>query len=136
MPLQAGIESTYRLGTLFRQMYGGFLGDTYYQTEVNATSTDIPRTKLSLQAFMAGLFPSKGVQQWNAASGALGTLWQPFVYHYMPKHLDDVSGLTQKLRPSCVMCDLTPRARSVAVPVHERRRVPALRQGVRRDDPR
>ncbi|XP_034255515.1 prostatic acid phosphatase-like isoform X2 [Thrips palmi] len=86
---KAGIESTYRLGALFRQMYGGFLGETYYQTEVNATSTDIPRTKLSLQAFMAGLFPSRGVQQWDSATASLGAQWQPFVFHYMPRHLDD-----------------------------------------------
>ncbi|XP_052131387.1 prostatic acid phosphatase-like isoform X2 [Frankliniella occidentalis] len=85
---QAGIASTFRLGRLFRQLYGDFLGDLYYQTDVNATSTDIPRTKLSLQAFMAGLFPAKGSEQWDAP-GSLGASWQPFVYHYMPKHLDD-----------------------------------------------
>ncbi|KAK3932271.1 Prostatic acid phosphatase [Frankliniella fusca] len=85
---QAGIASTYRLGRLFRQLYGDFVGDLYYQTDVNATSTDIPRTKLSLQAFMAGLFPARGSERWDAA-GTLGHSWQPFVYHYMPKHLDD-----------------------------------------------
>jgi len=52
-----GYNRGYNNGKFFRKRYDAFLGPLYNQFEVRAQSTGMPRTRMSLQLWCAGLFP-------------------------------------------------------------------------------
>lgn len=60
-----------------------------------AQSTDVDRTKMSLQLVLAGLFPPIGLQKWNS-----GLDWQPIPTHYESLDQDKVINF------KCLLCAL------------------------------
>ncbi|XP_003700180.1 venom acid phosphatase Acph-1 [Megachile rotundata] len=55
----------YRIGTMLRERYNQYFGPDYWPEKIYARSTYIPRTQLSLQLVLAGLFPPSEKQTWN-----------------------------------------------------------------------
>lgn len=55
----------YRIGTMLRERYDRYFGADYWPEKIYARSTDVPRTQLSLQLVLAGLFPPSEKQTWN-----------------------------------------------------------------------
>ncbi|XP_031841386.1 venom acid phosphatase Acph-1 [Nomia melanderi] len=55
----------YRIGTMLRERYNRYFGPDYWPEKIYARSTDVPRTQLSLQLVLAGLFPPSETQTWN-----------------------------------------------------------------------
>ncbi|XP_014472127.1 PREDICTED: venom acid phosphatase Acph-1-like [Dinoponera quadriceps] len=80
-----GKMTEYRLGTMLRHMYGHFLGSIYHPRDVYAISTDIDRTKLSLELTLAGLYPPHEAQQWHP-----DVKWLGIPIHYTPQKVDIV----------------------------------------------
>ncbi|CAH1957982.1 unnamed protein product [Acanthoscelides obtectus] len=74
----------YEVGRQLRERYNEFLGDLYYPEIVDARSSDLDRTKMSLELVLAGLFPPTGFQTWNPKLPA----WQPIPCHYLPINQD------------------------------------------------
>ncbi|KAI4497965.1 hypothetical protein M0802_006789 [Mischocyttarus mexicanus] len=75
----------YSIGKMLRQRYNDFLGDLYRPKEVYARSTDIDRTKMSLQLVLAGLYPPSEKQNWNS-----DLPWLAIPTHYTPERLDNL----------------------------------------------
>ncbi|KAL2740855.1 venom acid phosphatase Acph-1-like isoform X2 [Vespula squamosa] len=73
----------YTIGKMLRQRYNDFLGDLYRPQDVYARSTDIDRTKMSLQLVLAGLYPPSKEQNWNPKLPWLG-----IPTHYAPERVD------------------------------------------------
>lgn len=68
-----GRETVYENGKFFRKRYDEFLGKNYNPADIHAQSTGMTRTRMSLQLFMAGMFPPKNTDlQWNPNLD-----WQP-----------------------------------------------------------
>lgn len=78
-----GKMTEYEIGTMLRQRYNDFLGSIYYPRDVYAVSTDIDRTKMSLQLMLAGLYPPDAMQLWNP-----DLLWLAIPTHYVPERVD------------------------------------------------
>lgn len=74
----------YELGKYLRSRYGQFLGDIYDPTEYYTQSTDVDRTKASVEVVNAGLWPPKGEQKWGPLD------WQPIPVHSEPLNTDKV----------------------------------------------
>ncbi|XP_058801268.1 venom acid phosphatase Acph-1-like [Phymastichus coffea] len=74
----------YNLGKYLRKSYGYFLGDVYIPAEIRARSTDIARTKMSLQLLLAALYTPERQQKWK-----LDLDWQPIPIDTVAK-LDDI----------------------------------------------
>ncbi|XP_032682321.1 venom acid phosphatase Acph-1-like [Odontomachus brunneus] len=55
----------YKIGTMLRERYDQYFGPDYWPTKIYARSTEVPRTQLSLQLVLAGLFPPSERQTWN-----------------------------------------------------------------------
>ncbi|XP_076234090.1 venom acid phosphatase Acph-1 [Calliopsis andreniformis] len=55
----------YKIGTMLRELYDQYFGPDYWPEKIYAQSTYIPRTQLSLQLVLAGLFPPSEKQTWN-----------------------------------------------------------------------
>lgn len=68
---------------MLRQKYIDFLGDVYLYEDVAARSSDLPRTKMSLQLVLAGLYPPAEIQRWSTDIN-----WQPIPTKYVPEKLD------------------------------------------------
>ncbi|KAF2882690.1 hypothetical protein ILUMI_23492 [Ignelater luminosus] len=69
----------YRLGKALRKRYDRFLGDVYTPTILDAVSTEVNRTKMSLELVLAGLFPPRGtLLEWEKELN-----WQPIPYNYL-----------------------------------------------------
>lgn len=75
----------YILGKMLRKRYSNFLGDLYYPQDVYARSSDIDRTKMSLQLVLASLYPPVKSQVWNPEVS-----WMPIPTHYMPEEVDNL----------------------------------------------
>ncbi|KAK2577433.1 hypothetical protein KPH14_003540 [Odynerus spinipes] len=75
----------YRIGQMLRQRYNNFLGDLYRPQDVYARSTDIDRTKMSLQLVLAGLYPPAKAQSWNS-----NIPWLAIPTHYLPERVDSL----------------------------------------------
>ena len=73
----------YRIGQMLRERYDEFLGDIYHPRDVYAISSDIDRTKMSLQLVLAGLYHPSPTQLWNESLP-----WMPIPIHYMPEKID------------------------------------------------
>lgn len=50
---------------MLRERYDQYFGPDYWPTKIYARSTEVPRTQLSLQLVLAGLFPPSERQTWN-----------------------------------------------------------------------
>ena len=72
------------MGAHIRQTYDNFLGDIYYPWEVKARSTNVDRTKMSLQLVLAALYQPKNIQKWKNDLD-----WQPIPATYVAG-LDDI----------------------------------------------
>ncbi|XP_030747512.1 prostatic acid phosphatase-like isoform X2 [Sitophilus oryzae] len=77
-----GKQQLYEIGKFFRQRYNSFLGDHYWPDEFYTQSTDVDRTKASMQLVNAGLWPPKSVQTWGPLD------WQPIPVHSEPLSQD------------------------------------------------
>ncbi|XP_023288233.1 venom acid phosphatase Acph-1 isoform X2 [Orussus abietinus] len=73
----------YRIGEMLRNRYDQFLGRVYRPAEVYAYSTDLDRTKVSLQLVLAGLYPPTPSQKWNP-----NLPWLPIPTIYFPEKVD------------------------------------------------
>ncbi|XP_020279226.1 testicular acid phosphatase homolog [Pseudomyrmex gracilis] len=74
-----GKHTEYQLGQILRQRYDKLLGSIYYPEDIYAFSTNIDRTKTSLNLMLAGLYPPTSVQMWNP-----NLAWFPIPTHYAP----------------------------------------------------
>ncbi|XP_015117677.1 venom acid phosphatase Acph-1 [Diachasma alloeum] len=72
-----GKKRAYDLGVYIRKQYGELLGDIYHPSVIIARSTNVDRTKMSLLATMAGIFPPAARQRWHPNLN-----WQPVVINY------------------------------------------------------
>lgn len=75
----------YCIGKMLRERYNEFLGKIYHPSDVYAVSTDLDRTKMSLQLVLAGLYHPAPMQSWNAELP-----WMPIPIHYMPEKVDNL----------------------------------------------
>lgn len=73
-----GKNKEFSLGEALRRRYNEFLGNTYYNDLIEAVSTDMPRTKMSMQLVLASLFPPTNDDRWN-----WNLKWQPIPYNYV-----------------------------------------------------
>ncbi|PBC32120.1 Testicular acid phosphatase [Apis cerana cerana] len=55
----------YKIGKMLREHYNQYFGPDYWPEKIYARSTFIPRTQLSVQLVLAGLFPPSEKQTWN-----------------------------------------------------------------------
>ncbi|XP_011496367.1 PREDICTED: venom acid phosphatase Acph-1-like [Ceratosolen solmsi marchali] len=81
-----GRKRMYELGQMFKQRYGEILSETYKPQDIYAYSTDIDRTKASLQLVLAGLFPPSPQETWNSQ-----LKWLPFPTYYNDAKFDFLS---------------------------------------------
>ncbi|KAL3270774.1 hypothetical protein HHI36_021300 [Cryptolaemus montrouzieri] len=77
-----GKRQLYETGIFLRERYGHFLGERYTPDLYYTESTDVDRTKASMQLVNAGLWPPKGDQIWGPI------LWQPIPVHSEPLEQD------------------------------------------------
>lgn len=75
----------YNIGKYLRQRYDKFLGRIYEPDQYYVQTTDVDRTKTSLQVLNAALWPPEPVQQWGPLN------WQPIPIHTEPLSMDSVS---------------------------------------------
>lgn len=75
--MQKGKRKEYSLGEMLHDRYEKFLGELYTVNITESRTTDVDRTKMSLELVLAALFPPKGDQVWQA-----GLNWQPIPYLY------------------------------------------------------
>ncbi|XP_050300075.1 venom acid phosphatase Acph-1-like [Anthonomus grandis grandis] len=73
-----GKRREYRIGETLRTRYNDFLGDVWNINILEARSTNVNRTKMSLQLMLAGLWPPTGDQIWQPWLD-----WQPIPYNYL-----------------------------------------------------
>ncbi|XP_057338074.1 venom acid phosphatase Acph-1-like isoform X2 [Microplitis mediator] len=67
----AGKQQEYQLGQVLRDLYDDFLGDIYIPKDIVARSTNLDRTRMSLQFVVSAMYPPKSPQAWNDIS-----IWQ------------------------------------------------------------
>ena len=75
----------YRIGTMLRERYDQYFGPDYWPEKIYARSTYIPRTQLSLQLVLAGLFPPSQKQTWNPHLP-----WIPTSSFFVPYEADNL----------------------------------------------
>lgn len=75
---QVGRQQPFELGLYMRQKYAGFLSSTFDENEVYAQSSNISRTIMSAESFLAGMFSPE-----NPAM-------QSFPVHTTPRKLDNL----------------------------------------------
>lgn len=81
---QQGKKDLFETGKYLRNRYNTFLGERYTPNLFYTQSTDVDRTKASVQVVNAGLWPPKGEQVWGPL------LWQPIPVHAEPLDEDMV----------------------------------------------
>ena len=69
----------YRIGEMLRKKYNDFLGSVYRPSEVYAFSSDVDRTKESMQLVLASLFKPNDRLRWNSELN-----WIPVAYNTKP----------------------------------------------------
>ncbi|KAL1123351.1 hypothetical protein AAG570_002436, partial [Ranatra chinensis] len=67
-----GKMQQYEQGQFLKKRYGHFVGGQYRPELIEAWTTDVDRTKMSMQLMMAGLLPPSGEDVWNKDLN-----WQP-----------------------------------------------------------
>ncbi|CAH1169918.1 unnamed protein product [Phaedon cochleariae] len=78
-----GKLTAFKVGQELRKRYKGFLDETYNIKLIDARSSDFNRTKASLQAILAGLFPPTKELVWLE-----GMNWQPIATTYLERKSD------------------------------------------------
>lgn len=68
----------YNLGKTIRARYNNFLGEDYLPELIEPLSSNVNRTKMSLELFLAGLFPPSPKLTWKKDLN-----WQPIPYNYI-----------------------------------------------------
>lgn len=61
------------------------MGNVVTENLLRAVSSDVPRTKMSLQLVLASLFPPRDAQKWNNRLN-----WQPIPTYYLPSDKDTI----------------------------------------------
>ncbi|KAJ8960267.1 hypothetical protein NQ318_003992, partial [Aromia moschata] len=77
-----GKRREFSVGKALRQRYDQFLGEYYFPGIMEAFSSDMDRTKMSLELVLAALFPSRDMEKWNEGE------WQPTPFNYSDKLKD------------------------------------------------
>lgn len=80
-----GKARAYDFGQILRKKYNDFLGTTYLPNEVQASSSDFDRTKMTLQLVLAGLYPPDSHQKWKEDLN-----WQPVSTNYIDRKKDHI----------------------------------------------
>ncbi|TGZ39027.1 Venom acid phosphatase Acph-1 [Temnothorax longispinosus] len=75
----------YKIGTMLRERYDQYFGPDYWPTKIYARSTEVPRTQMSLQLVLAGLFPPSEKQTWNPHLP-----WIPSWTYFVPYKTDNL----------------------------------------------
>ncbi|ENN78845.1 hypothetical protein YQE_04698, partial [Dendroctonus ponderosae] len=75
---EEGKRTEYRIGTTLRERYQNFLGNAYNIDFIDSRTTNVNRTKMSLQLVLAGLWPPTGQQVFLPWLN-----WQPIPYNYL-----------------------------------------------------
>ncbi|XP_041973717.1 venom acid phosphatase Acph-1-like [Aricia agestis] len=70
-----GKKHAYNVGEYLRKRYNGFLSELYLPEEISIRTTDYARTKMTVLAALAGLYPPSRIQRWNYFLN-----WQPIPY--------------------------------------------------------
>lgn len=83
--LQEGKYQAYALGEYTRKRYRNFLPLRYSEEDFYAYTTDVSRTHMSAQAYIAGLYPPTESEQWHSQ-----LRWQPIPVHVLPNHILEV----------------------------------------------
>ncbi|XP_039284645.1 venom acid phosphatase Acph-1 isoform X3 [Nilaparvata lugens] len=78
-----GRKNQYEIGKLLRTRYKSFLSEIYSPRFMKAQTTDIDRTKMSMQLVQAGLYPPIETQRWKNDLN-----WQPIPYKHEPLFQD------------------------------------------------
>ncbi|XP_015177590.1 PREDICTED: venom acid phosphatase Acph-1-like [Polistes dominula] len=88
----------YKIGRMLRERYDGYFGADYWPDKIYGLATDVPRTQLSIQLVLAGLFPPSEKQTWNPHLPWIPT-WTPLsipsdmqnlLYpHYCPRYKEE-----------------------------------------------
>ncbi|XP_060806457.1 testicular acid phosphatase homolog [Amyelois transitella] len=78
---EKGLRRAYNLGNLIRAQYPTLLGGKYNESQVYLRSTDITRTKMTLLAALAAVYPP--AQEWQK-----GLNWTPVPYTTVPEEID------------------------------------------------
>lgn len=82
---QDGKKQAYDLGVYTRKRYENFLPSIYSEEDFYAYTTDVDRTHMSAQAYIAGLYPPSETDQWSNQIH-----WQPIPVHPLPNHLLEI----------------------------------------------
>jgi len=82
--LPAGRDRSYRLGKELRARYNNFIGPIYFPDLLEARSSSYPRTQMTLQLVLSGLFPPTN----DFKIGSLN--WQPIPYNFVERSRDDL----------------------------------------------
>jgi len=77
----------FNLGKYLRKRYENFLSDQYDENDIYVRSSDVDRTLMSAMSNLAGLYPPKDNQIWNA-----DLMWQPIPVHTVPLEDDNIIG--------------------------------------------
>ncbi|XP_011881184.1 PREDICTED: venom acid phosphatase Acph-1-like isoform X2 [Vollenhovia emeryi] len=75
----------YKIGMMLRERYDQYFGPDYWPAKIYARSTEVPRTQLSLQLVLAGLFPPSEKQTWNPHLP-----WIPTSTFFVPYETDNL----------------------------------------------
>lgn len=84
--MKKGKYQIYDVGVTIKQRYGEWLGNIYTPNILEARSTEYPRTQMSLELLLAGLWPPVEDQIWNQALN-----WQPIPFNSESKSKLEVS---------------------------------------------
>ncbi|KAF0307303.1 Lysosomal acid phosphatase [Amphibalanus amphitrite] len=74
-----GKQNQLELGRFLRSRYDGFLPELYHMNYTHIEAADVDRCLMSAQANLAGLFPPRGQDVWDAELA-----WQPIPVHTVP----------------------------------------------------
>ncbi|XP_072386593.1 uncharacterized protein [Diabrotica undecimpunctata] len=75
-----GKKRAFQIGRRLRRRYRQFLGDVFYPEMVEAQSTNMNRTKMTLELVLAGLFPPNKDDEISRDLRG----WQPIPFNYLP----------------------------------------------------
>lgn len=75
----------FKIGLMLREKYDDYFGSQYWPSLVYGRSTDVPRTKMSLQLVLSGLFPPTRKQEWNH-----NLPWIPVDFEFVPFEKDSL----------------------------------------------
>ncbi|CAG9835748.1 unnamed protein product [Diabrotica balteata] len=79
-----GRKRAFQIGRRLRKRYRQFLGDVFYPEMVEAQSTNMNRTKMTLELVLAGLFPPNKDDEISRDLRG----WQPIPFNYLPLSQD------------------------------------------------